>query len=305
MLTMRYFENYKEHYINKSGTTMDNYEIAVKQYYDFMESKGARTEEEVIQRSTWSEVTMFRNYLVQKGLNPYSINMRLSSLRSFFKFLVLSHIISENPAEKVESLGTEGVEQNRDFLTEQEYLTLIRTIKTRSGKKQDKFEFTSSRDAFMVGIMIVGGLRISEVLSLKVDQINSETKSVTVLGKGRKLRTVPLNTSVINLMNEYLAERDKVETESDLLFLNIKGKGLTRQGTNQNIKKYCERCGIEKDITNHSLRHSALTSMIERGVDVARVQVIAGHTDSKTTSRYYAGHLSTDVDENMLPSLEF
>ena len=301
-MQMKLFNEYEEHYINKSDNTLISYRNSVESYYKFCEEKlGLASEEEVIKATTWSEVTRWRNTLVKDGLSPYSVNVRISGLRSFFKFLVLTHRISSNPVEEVENIGTKAVEQHRDFLTEAEFLHLIDVIKTPSGKKQDRFSFTSKRDAFLVGLFVTSGLRISELLSLKVGQIDTETKSVKVVGKGSKLRTVPVSSAVIKLMQEYLAERATVATDSDSLFVNIKGGKLSPQGTNQNIKKYCERAGIEKHISAHCLRHSAITNMIDKGVPVARVQVIAGHSDSSTTARYYKEHLDTMIDDNFFP----
>lgn len=304
-MEMIYFDNYREHYINKSDETINSYEQSVKQYYEFcLEKYGWSTEKEIVEKTTWSEVTLFRNSLIKKGLSPFSVNARISGLRSFFKFLMLSHVITSNPAEEVENVNTQSVEQNRDFLTEEEYKVLIKTIQTPSGKKQDKFSFTSKRDAFFVGLLVVGGFRISEALDMTINQINRDKKQVTVLGKGAKLRTVPLTGSVIKLMDEYLKERELLATDCDKLFVNIKGDKLSRQGTNKNLKKYCDRAGIDKDITNHSLRHTAITTMMEKGTPVAVAQVIAGHTDPKVTSRYYSKHLKTDVEESMLPDLD-
>lgn len=302
---MKYFEQYCSHYINKSSNTTESYYAAVKQYYDFASTEYGWNEEEIVKNTTWSQITLFRNSLVRKGHSPFTVNNRISALRSFFRFLMLTHIIPSNPVEEVETVSTTGVEQNKDYLTVEEYTKVLRTIITPTGKKQDKFSFTSKRDAFMVGLMIVGGFRISEVLNMKLNQINKEEKIVTILGKGNKLRTVPLTDSIIKLMEEYLKERNSVNPQDDTLFLNIKGGKLTRQGTNKNIKKYCERAGVNKDITNHSLRHTAITTMIQNGVDVAKVQTIAGHSDSKTTGRYYVSHLQTRDVERQLPELNF
>lgn len=304
-MEMRFFEEYKEHFFDKSDETLDSYEYSVRQYYDFCQKTyGWDNEIDIIKKSTWSEVTLFRNYLArQKELSPYSVNVRISGLRSFFKFLMLRHIIKENPAEQVGTLGTKAIEQNRDFLTEDEYKTLLNTIRKPTGGKQDKFSFTSKRDVFMVGLMITGGFRISEILDMKVNQIDMVKRQVSIVGKGSKLRTVPLTQSVINLLKEYIDERDQLETDCDSLFVNIKGGKMTRQGTNKNLKKYCERAGIDKDITNHSLRHTAITKMAENGISVQKIQVIVGHSDSATTSRYYVKHLQTSDVEDMLPTI--
>ena len=297
-MEMKLFNEYEEHYINKSDNTLISYRNSVESYYKFCEEKlELASEEEVIKATTWSEVTRWRNTLVKDGLSPYSVNVRISGLRSFFKFLVLTHRINSNPVEEVENVGTKAVEQHRDYLTEAEFLHLIDVIKTPSGKKQDRFSFTSKRDAFLVGLFVTSGLRISELLSLRVGQIDTETKSVKVVGKGSKLRTVPVSSAVIKLMQEYLEERTTVATDCDSLFINIKGGKLSPQGINQNIKKYCERAGIEKHISAHCLRHSFATAMAEKGTPVTKLQMIMGHDDPKVTARYYS-HMDVSLKED-------
>ena len=266
-----------------------------------MNEQGFTNENEIIKNTDWSKAVMFRNMLIKKEYNPYSINNRISALRSFFKFLLLTRKVQENPFDSVENVGTNGVEQRSSYLTESEYKKLLQVIITPNGKKQDKFYFTSKRDVFMVAMMITGGFRISEILSMQLDQINIEKKFVQVLGKGKKLRKIPLSGQVLKLMEEYLAVRNDVNPVDDTLFISIKGKPLSRQATNENIKKYTARAGIDKPITNHSLRHTALTSMAEKGMPVAKVSAVAGHTSIATTSRYV--HVSTEVDEEFLPDL--
>lgn len=298
---MNLFNEYKLHHIEKSECTLETYEVAVKQFYDFMNEQGFTSENEIIKNTDWSKAVMFRNMLIKKEYNPYSINNRISALRSFFKFLLLTRKVQENPFDSVENVGTNGVEQRSSYLTESEYKKLLQVIVTPNGKKQDKFYFTSKRDVFMVAMMITGGFRISEILSMQLDQINIEKKFVQVLGKGKKLRKIPLSGQVLKLMEDYLAVRNDVNPVDDTLFISIKGKPLSRQATNENIKKYTARAGIDKPITNHSLRHTALTSMAEKGMPVAKVSAVAGHTSIATTSRYV--HASTEVDEEFLPDL--
>lgn len=300
-MEMNLFNEYKLHHITKSECTLETYEVAVKQFYDFMHEQGFTNENEIIKNTDWSKAMLFRNTLIKKEYNPYSINNRISALRSFFKFLLLTRKITENPFDSVENVGTNGVEQKSSYLTEDEYKRLLQVIITPSGKKQDKFYFTSKRDVFMVAMMITGGFRISEILSMKLNQIDTEKKIVKVLGKGKKLRNVSLSGQVLKLMEEYLAVRNDADPVDDTLFISLRGKPLSRQATNNNIKKYTERAGIDKPITNHSLRHTALTSMAEKGMPVAKVSAIAGHTSIATTSRYV--HANTEIDEEFLPDL--
>lgn len=301
---MDILNSFLRHYSRKSQNTLTSYSTTVKQFYKFVEQEnGWSDEEQIITNTTWSEINLFVNSLLEKNLSPHSINQKLSALKTYFNFCRLQHMITSNPVDEVEKVGTECVEQKSDYLTPGEFKTLMQVIGTPSGTKQDCFEFTSKRDLFLVGLMLTTGLRISEVLALKLNQIDTDNKRIKVLGKGKKLRTVPINNDVVVLMDNYLTERDNLKTivDEDILFLSRNGKQMNRQNTNTNIKKYCKRAGIEKDIHNHSLRHSALTAMSENGMSVAKVQAIAGHSSPSTTSRYL--HTSTEDLDEYLPNL--
>lgn len=301
---MDILNSFLRHYSRKSQNTLTSYSTTVKQFYKFVEQEnGWSDEEQIITNTTWSEINLFVNSLLEKNLSPHSINQKLSALKTYFNFCRLQHMITSNPVDEVEKVGTECVEQKSDYLTPGEFKTLMQVIGTPSGTKQDCFEFTSKRDLFLVGLMLTTGLRISEVLALKLNQIDTDNKRIKVLGKGKKLRTVPINNDVVVLMDNYLTERDNLKTivDEDILFLSRNGKQMNRQNTNTNIKKYCKRAGIEKDIHNHSLRHSALTAMSENGMSVAKVQAIAGHSSPTTTSRYL--HTSTEDLDEYLPNL--
>ncbi len=297
-------ENFKKHYARKSVNTLKSYESTVKQYYTYVQQEmGWSTELDVINNSDWSSVNLFVNSLIDKGLSPYSVNQKISGLKTYFKFLKLQHMVAVNPVDEVELVGTDSVEQKAEYLTINEYQTLMATITTPTGGKQDCFEFTSKRDVFMVGLMLTTGLRISEVLTLKIDQIDTKNGKVQVLGKGKKLRCVPVSNEVLELMSNYLEVRRQLKqiVDNDVLFLSKTGKQMSRQNTNSNIKKYCKRAGIEKDITNHSLRHSALSGMAELGMPVVKIQAMAGHESAITTGRYV--HIELENVDEYIPKL--
>ena len=302
-MEMKLFNEYVKHYKYKSENTIESYEQAVKQYYEFMNVNGYNTEDDIISNSSWSNLIMFRNMLEEKQLNPYTINARLSGLKSFFNFLVYAKVISENPMDTIERISTDSVEQNTDYLTEEEYKRLLTTIKTKlPNTKQDNFTLTSKRDVLLVGLMIQTGLRVSEILGLTVNQIDTENKRIKVLGKGKKLRTVVFTDDILTLLQDYTDVRNTLDIkDTEILFLSRNGRKLSRQNVNVNLKKYCERAGIEKDIHPHCLRHTALTLMGESGLSVAKISAIAGHTDTKTTSRYL--HVKTDDIEEYIPKL--
>ena len=302
-MEMKLFNEYVKHYKYKSENTIESYEQAVKQYYEFMNVNGYNTEDDIISNSSWSNLIMFRNMLEEKQLNPYSINARLSGLKSFFNFLVYAKIISENPMDTIEKVSTNSVEQNTDFLTHEEYMRLLNIIGTKlPNVKQDNFEYVSKRDLLMVGLVLQTGLRISEVLSLTVKQIDTENRRIKVLGKGKKLRVVSFTDDVLTLLQDYTDVRNTIEIkDTEILFLSRTGKKMSRQNVNVNLKKYCERAGIEKNITPHSLRHTSITQMGESGMSVAKISAVAGHSSTTNTSRYL--HIKTEVEEEYIPKL--
>ena len=302
-MEMKLFNEYVKHYKYKSENTIESYEQAVKQYYEFMNVNGFNTEDDIISNSSWSNLIMFRNMLEEKQLNPYTINARLSGLKSFFNFLVYARIISENPMDTIEKVSTNSVEQKTDFLTHEEYMRLLNIIGTKlPNVKQDNFEYVSKRDLLMVGLVLQTGLRISEVLSLTVNQIDTENKRIRVLGKGKKLREVVFTDDVLTLLQDYTDVRNTIEIkDTDILFLSKNGKKMSRQNINVNLKKYCERAGIDKNITPHSLRHTSITQMGESGMSVAKISAVAGHSSTTTTSRYL--HIKTEVEEQYIPKL--
>ena len=302
-MEMKLFNEYVKHYKYKSENTIESYEQAVKQYYEFMNANGYNTEDDIIKNSNWSNLIMFRNMLEEKQLNPYTINARLSGLKSFFNFLVYARIINENPMDTIEKISTASVEQTTDYLTHEEYMSLLNIIGTKlPNVKQDNFEYVSKRDLLMVGLMLQTGLRINEVLSLTVNQIDTENKRIKVLGKGKKLRVVSFTDDVLTLLQDYTDVRNTIEIkDTDILFLSKNGKKMSRQNINVNLKKYCERAGIDKNITPHSLRHTSITQMGESGMSVAKISAVAGHSSTTITSRYL--HVNTQIEEEYIPKL--
>ena len=301
---MKMFNEYVKHYENdKSNNTIESYMQAIKQYYEFMNENGFSTEEEIIANSNVLNLQKFRKELVSKQLNPYTINARLSGLKSFFQFLVYAGIMNENPMNKVEKVSTASVEQNTDYLTEEEYKRLLTTIATKlPNVKQDNFEYIRARDLLLVSLMLQTGLRISEILSLTVNQIDTENKKIKVLGKGKKLRTVVFTDVILTLLQDYTDIRNTLDIkDTEILFLSRNGRKMNRSNVNANLKKYCERADIHKDITPHSLRHTCITMLGESGLSVAKIQAIAGHTSSTTTSRYL--HVKADDIEEYIPKL--
>ena len=132
------------------------------------------------------------------------------------------------------------------------------------------------------------GLRCSEALNLTVEQFNSDV--ISIIGKGGKLRKFKVTDEIRARFNEYMEVRDQAFNDgedSELLLVSVTGKELHVKDINKNLKKYCERCGIDKDITSHCLRRSCATHYLQEGIPVAQVSRLLGHRNPKTTMRYY------------------
>ena len=253
------------------------------------EKFNCQTEDEIIKSTDWLQAQTFRNSLIDKGLNPKTINNTLSGLRSYFKFLILAREIEVNPFRDIEQVSTKSVEEyERPYLEESEFEVLINTIKSQDAvKRQQNFDLTSTRDALAVGIMLKAGLRVSELLSIKENDIDEETGIVSVLGKGNKRRNVKIGQDNIQRLREYKYVR-KAYTQSDYLFINRYGKQITRQALNKNLKSYLDRAGLNMQISAHGLRKSCASSHLRNGVRVTQVAKLLGHSDIKTTLKHYA-----------------
>ena len=197
----------------------------------------------------------------------------------FFRFLASEGYIKENPARLLEAprlsrrlpdvLGTAEVER----------LLAQPDISTPMGK----------RDLAMLELLYATGLRVSELVGLKVLSINLEAGYVRTLGKGSKERLVPMGEKAMEAVTEYLSNgRSQLLKGANLpyLFLNLRGRPLTRQGFWKIIKKYGKKAGIQKEITPHSLRHSFASHLLDAGADLRSVQAMLGHEAISTTQIY-------------------
>ncbi len=254
--------------------TLDAYGRDLGKYLEFISRSGAWLE-----TATDKDVLSFLVHLRNAGLGSRSIGRHLASIKSFYRFLVSEGILKESPAAGIRT--PRMVRALPDALSIEDCDRLL-------GQPDAKTPI-GLRDKAMLELLYATGLRVSELISLSINDCNFITGCLLALGKGNKERLIPLGQVAMKYLKEYLLScRPKWARRfsTNTLFISRTGKGLTRQGFWKIIKKYAKRAGIYKPITPHTLRHSFATHLLERGADLRSVQILLGHVDISTTQIY-------------------
>jgi len=224
--------------------------------------------------------------LNQRSYAPTTRARKVAAARSFFKFLVAEEIIKEDPTENVKS-PTVGRALPKPISVSQ-----IRTLLEQPTKRSTP---EAKRDAAMLQLLYASGMRVSELVSLNLNDINTVDSNVRCFGKGHKERIVPIHKLAVQAIDEYVEEARPRLVRNDkekALFLNRRGDRLTRQGFWQILKEYAKSAGLEGEVTPHTLRHSFATHMLSGGADLRAVQELLGHANISTTQVYT--HLTTE-----------
>ncbi len=249
---------------------------------DLIKFLGFLQERQIFDLQTVNKNTFddFITVLNQGKLTARSQARYLSTLKHFFKFLLLQSVIKSNPTEKLDApkLGRSLPQ----VLTYQEIETIFECVDTSNP--------IGIRDRAMMEILYACGLRVSELINLKRRDLLIDLEVVRVFGKGSKERMVPIGRSAIEWVQNYLKNsRDiiagRFETQ-DILFLNARGRKLTRMGVWKILQKYAVLVGLENKMHPHIFRHSFATHLIEGGADIRIVQEMLGHSDISTTQIY-------------------
>lgn len=217
--------------------------------------------------------------LYDLGISARTQARIISGIRSFFSFLKITGKVEDNPAAllKMPKLG----KHFPDILTVEEIDAMEAAI--------DVSTYEGCRNRAIVEVMYSCGLRVSEVVSLRISNLFLQEEYIMVEGKGSKQRLVPISETAITLIRDYLAVRGDVNVKSDaedILFLNRRGSGMSRVMIFYIVKDLCEQCGIHKNISPHSLRHSFATHMLEGGANIRAIQQLLGHESISTTEIY-------------------
>ncbi|HRH44427.1 MAG TPA: site-specific tyrosine recombinase XerD [Pyrinomonadaceae bacterium] len=214
--------------------------------------------------------------LARENLSPTSVNRLISAMRGFYKFLMFDRHITKNPAEDLQSQQTTAYLPK--FLNQDEIEKLLQ-VPDVSGE-------IGLRDRAILETMYACGLRVSEVCTLQISDVELDAGILTCKGKGSKTRKVPMGKSAVEWLKSYLAKRRKNENfEVQNLFVSMYGKPVSRQ----EIFVLVKECGIKigrDDISPHTLRHSFATHLVQNSADIRSVQQMLGHADISTTQIY-------------------
>lgn len=226
------------------------------------------------------DIESFLAYLYELGLSANSQARILSGIKKFYAYLLQEKLITENPTQLISSPSIGR--HIPDILSYEEISSMIDTI--------DLSQPFGHRNKAIIETMYGCGLRVSEVISLKISNIYFKDEFIRVIGKGNKERLIPISQSIIKTLNLYL-EGERVQQvinpkHSDTVFINRRGNGLSRQMIFLIIKELAEKAGIKKNIGPHTIRHSFATHLIEGGADLRAVQQMLGHSSISTTEIY-------------------
>ena len=270
---LKYFFDFLENDKKLSDNTLQSYKRDLKQFKRYIEAceiNYNHVKEE--------DIKDYIKELQEEGKKASSISRCIASIRSFYQFVLKRKKIKVDPTANIQSPKIE--KRVPSVLTSKEVELLLDQPKD--------VDLKGTRDKAMLEFAYATGMRVTEIISLNIDDVNLEEGYVTCK-TGNKQRTIPLGTMSLNALKEYVDDARDVLIKNDdekALFVNINGGRLTRQGFWKIIKYYKDQAHITKDITPHVLRHSFATHLLQNGADLKAIQTMLGHSDISSTQVY-------------------
>ncbi|MDI6881892.1 MAG: tyrosine-type recombinase/integrase [Methanothermobacter sp.] len=262
---------------NYSLNTIKTYKSILDNFHRFLR------DEENSDKNILGSFKRYIRYLKrEKKVSQNYIYLVTIVVKKFFEFHKMDHLKDVKTPKRAKSLPKS--------LNEDEVKRLIRAVDADTRKRK----FTRTRDKLILSLLYSSGLRVSELVSLNVNDIDLKERTIRIRGKGNKDRIVLFDQKTKKLIKDYLRERTQ---ESEYLFLNRFGKPLTPRYIQITIKNYAIKAGIKKKVTPHILRHSFATHLLKNGVDIRAIQQLLGHSNLSTTQIY------TSVDMGTLKNL--
>jgi len=266
------FLEYLKNIRNYSQYTIINYELDINLFEKFLKTKKI-----TYNNIEYKEVLEFINYLKDNHKST-SINRILSSLRTYYNYLIRNNYIKNNPFKIVNGLKKE--KKLPEYFKYNEYVELINNIDTTTN--------LGIRNKCIFEILLCTGCRVNELINIKLSDININQREIKVLGKGNKERIVYLGSYAIDSLNAYINIRKDIlkNKNNEYLFLNHLGDKLTTRGIREIINNILKKTSCNLKITPHTFRHSFATMLLNEGCDLKSVQELLGHVSLSTTSIY-------------------
>ncbi len=280
------FRDYLALEAGNSGNTVASYLRDITRLSEYATSHGAKTPEQM----SAPQLREFIYFLKDVGLSAATIRRQISAIRTYFKFLVGEGITARDPSERIES--------PKRWRTLPAVLTVAEVRKLLAAPNTN--EPLAMRDVALLEFAYATGVRVSELVSLKLQDILFSDGVARVFGKGAKERIVPVGRRALGAVSSYAREiRPSLDRGKarGFLFLNARGTPLSRVGAWGIIRAHARRAGLAKRVTPHTLRHTFATHLLEGGADLRAVQEMLGHADLSTTQLY------THVDREYLRSV--
>jgi len=271
---LKQFFKFLENDKKVSNNTLQSYKRDLEQYKSYLltnDLKYNKIKEE--------DIKTYVNYLLEEqNKKPSTISRMIASIRSFYQYEVKNKKVGVDPTEKIQSPKIE--KKAPCVLTTKEVELLL--------EQPTDEDLKGIRDKAMLEFAYATGMRVTEIISLNVEDVNIEQEYVECK-TGKKKRDIPLGKMALSAIKEYITKARDIMVKSDkekALFVNMNGKRLTRQGFWKIIKYYQEQAHIDKDITPHTLRHSFATHLLQNGAELKAIQTMLGHSDISSTQVY-------------------
>lgn len=256
------------------ANTVNSYVRDLNQFRTWLMSTGATD----LRRVRKENVDAYMQYMSSKGKSPATITRSAASIRSFYQYMLQRGAVRQNPAKAVAAVKVER--KYPEILTGREVELFLEQPKCVDDK--------GFRDHAMLEMLYATGIRVSELISLNVEDVNLAAGFIRCVGRGKE-RIIPMYAAAVKALRDYLEfirPRIIADKEEHALFVNMNGERMSRQGFWKIIKYYQEKAHIDKDITPHTLRHSFAAHLLENGADLRSIQQMLGHSDISSTQVY-------------------
>ncbi len=269
------FLTYLEIEKNASSHTLLNYRIDLKQLRNFLQDKDTLKIDRL-------DIRKYLVFLKSKNLKKQTVGRKLSTFRSFFKFLLREGYLELSPLAGISSPKKE--KRLPIFLDVDKVTKLV--------ESPDKMSLLGLRDRAILETLYSTGIRVSELVGLNIGRVDFIAGIVKVYGKGKKERLAPIGDRALRAIRDYLAKQSSGKKDTRALFLNKNYKRLTDRGIQNLVNKYIQRASLKEKISPHTLRHSFATHLLDKGADLRSVQELLGHASLSTTQIYT--HITTE-----------